>query len=125
MRSPWIPSYFPTDVGYAGPTPTGAEPGLVKTAPGYPIHTGAAVLLQPTSKDEVDGKGGKKFDMFRSWGNLSPWYSIERGAFGVDSGPDPPEGCAVTGLHFLHRHGARYPTNWGELRTCVVNLCCL
>jgi hypothetical protein len=105
-----FPSYFPTDVGYAGHTPTGAEPALVKTAPAYPIHTGAPVLLPPTSKDETEGAGRKKFDMLKYWGNLSPWYSVEKGAFGIDSGPDPPDGCAVTGLHFLHRHGARYPT---------------
>ena len=28
-----FPSLFPTHVGYAGPTPTGAEPALVATAP--------------------------------------------------------------------------------------------
>jgi hypothetical protein len=37
-----------------------------------------------------------------------------RGAFGVHSGPETPHTCRVTGLHLLHRHGARYPTAWGE-----------
>lgn len=106
-----FPSLFPSDVGYAGPTPTGAEPGVVKTAPAYPIHTGAPVLVRPTTKEGAE-KSGKTFDTFKYWGNLSPWYSIDKGAFGVDSGPEPPEECAVTGLHFLHRHGARYPTQW-------------
>ena len=105
-------SLFPTNVGYAGITPTGGEPGVVATAPSYPVHTGAPQLVTPTAKGGA--KGSKEgFDMFKRWGNLSPWYSIERGTFGVDSSPEAPEGCVVTGLHFLHRHGARYPTAWG------------
>lgn len=106
-------SLFPTNVGYAGITPTGGEPGVVATAPSYPVHTGAPQLVTPTAKGGAKGTKGT-FDVFKHWGNLSPWYSIERGTFGVDSGPEVPEGCAVTGLHFLHRHGARYPTAWGE-----------
>ncbi|RDX45602.1 phytase [Lentinus brumalis] len=102
-----FPSLFPSDVGYAGPTPTGAEPALVATAPSYPIHTGAPHLLSPEAlKNETKGK----FDIFRHWGNLSPWFTVDRGAFGVDAGPEPPAGCRLTGLHLLHRHGARYPT---------------
>lgn len=105
---------FPTNVGYAGPTPTGAEPAVVATAPSYPVHSGAPVLVTPNTKGGAKGaeKGG--FDIFKHWGNLSPWYSIDRGVFGVDSSPEAPEQCAVTGLHFLHRHGARYPTAWGR-----------
>jgi hypothetical protein len=109
-----FPSLFPTAVGYAGETPTGAEPALVATAPSYPIHTGAAQLVLPASLGgKADGKKGQ-FDLFRSWGNLSPWYSVGKGAFGLDSGPEAPQGCRVTGLHLLHRHGARYPTAYGE-----------
>lgn len=106
-------SLFPTSVGYAGPTPTGAEPAVVATAPSYPLHTGAPVLVTPTTKGAAKGSGKNNFDVFKYWGNLSPWYSIDRGVFGVDSGPEAPESCVVTGLHFLHRHGARYPTAWG------------
>lgn len=113
-------SLFPSNVGYAGPTPTGAEPALIITAPSYPVNTEAPQLVHPPSlrpsdsdhKGKGKGKKGKKFDLFKSWGNLSPWYSVPRDAFGLDSSPDPPEGCAITGLHFLHRHGARYPTQW-------------
>jgi hypothetical protein len=106
------PSMFPTNVGYAGATPNGAEPALILTAPSYPLHTGAAQLIVPSfGKLAETGKG---FDLFKKWGNLSPWYSVNRTAFGLDTAPDPPEGCRVTGLHFLHRHGARYPTSWGE-----------
>jgi len=98
------PSLFPTDVGYAGPTPTGAEPALLATAPAYPLNVGSqGLLLVP---DEFTHK---KFDLLKKWGNLSPWYSNPVGTFGVATGPETPDGCSVTGLHFLHRHGARYP----------------
>ncbi|KAE9404951.1 phosphoglycerate mutase-like protein [Gymnopus androsaceus JB14] len=114
------PSLFPTNVGYAGGTPTGAEPALIATAPEYPIHTGAAQLVKPSSlggakKDKHKGKDkGGEWDLFKHWGNLSPWYSNERGAFGLDSDPETPDTCTITGLHFLHRHGARYPTAWAS-----------
>ncbi|KAL5520653.1 hypothetical protein ACEPAF_2654 [Sanghuangporus sanghuang] len=107
-------SLFPTDVGHAGPTPTGAEPAVVATAPSYPVHTGAPTLVTPTTKGGAKGTGKNRFDVFKYWGNLSPWYSIDRGTFGLDSGPEAPESCAVSGLHFLHRHGARYPTAWAS-----------
>ncbi|KAF8638870.1 hypothetical protein AX17_001926 [Amanita inopinata Kibby_2008] len=112
------PSLFPTRVGYAGETPTGAEPAIIATAPSYPLHTGAAQLVAPGTISGINKtKYGtdKPFDLFKSWGNLSPWYSVDNGAFGLDSGPEVPDGCRVTGLHLLHRHGARYPTSWGML----------
>jgi len=99
------PSLFPSDVGYPGATPTGAEPALLATAPAYPINRGSQdLLLVP---DEFNDK---KFELLKKWGNLSPWYSLPVGTFGVSTGPEVPAGCSVTGLHFLHRHGARYPT---------------
>ena len=119
------PTLFPTNVGHAGVTPTGAEAALIATAPSYPIHTGAPQLVAPASLHPGGTSKGsnKSFDIFKSWGNLSPWYSVEKGAFGVDSGPEAPEGCSVTGLHFLHRHGARYPTSWGALQLLYARLC--
>ena len=112
-----FPSLFPTNVGYAGPTPTGAEAALVATAPSYPLHTGAPHLVSPLSLDKsntTDGSTKPTFDIFKHWGNLSPWFSVERGSFGIDAGPEAPESCRVTGLHLLHRHGARYPTEWAS-----------
>ncbi|KAI0736900.1 phosphoglycerate mutase-like protein [Fomitopsis betulina] len=107
-----VPSLFPTDVGYAGPTPTGAEPALIATAPSYPIHSGAAHLVSPEFAKPSSNQ--TEFNLFRHWGNLSPWFSVGKGAFGLDSTPEPPATCTVTGLHFLHRHGARYPTGWAS-----------
>ncbi|KAF4615469.1 hypothetical protein D9613_003377 [Agrocybe pediades] len=118
------PSLFPSDVGYPGGTPTGAEAALVATAPAYPMHTGQCSheLLAPAKiesdvgDDDSDATISKKksFNIFQSWGNLSPWFSIKPGHFGVDSTADAPETCRITGLHFLHRHGARYPTAWAS-----------
>ncbi|KAF9516142.1 hypothetical protein BS47DRAFT_1341238 [Hydnum rufescens UP504] len=109
-----FPSYFPTDVGYAGPTPTGAEPGIIATAPSYPLQNGPQNLLGPSNPSKTIGKGNATFDIFKYWGNLSPWYSVPSQTFGLDTTPDAPEGCRITGLHFLHRHGARYPTSFAS-----------
>ena len=124
-----FPSLFPSNVGYPGGTPTGAEAAVIATAPAYPSHIGQCShqLLVPkflegqakgqvSITDESAGfKKKPKFNLFRSWGNLSPWFSVERGRFGVNSSPSPPKTCRITGLHFLHRHGARYPTAWSML----------
>ena len=118
------PSLFPTNVGHAGSTPTGAEPALIATAPHYPLHTGAAQLVIPDTlgRKEHDNRTG--FNLLKHWGNLSPWYSVGKTTFGLDSEPGSPDGCRVTGLHFLHRHGARYPTGWG--RSCLsIHFCAL
>jgi hypothetical protein len=105
-------SLFPIRVGYAGATPTGAEPAVILTAPSYPVHTGAPQLVAPTSLGGAKTSGKNKFHIFKKWGNLSPWYSNDVAAFGLNSTSQPPETCRVTGLHLLHRHGARYPTAW-------------
>ncbi|TBU40685.1 phytase [Dichomitus squalens] len=99
-----FPDLFPSDVGYPGPTPTGAEPALVATAPAYPLHTGPPHLLRPQALSN------SSFDIFSHWGNLSPWFSVPPQSFRIDASLDPPQGCRITALHLLHRHGARYPT---------------
>ena len=119
-----VPPLFPSNVGHAGATPTGAEPALILTAPSYPIHTGAPQLVLPAT---LHAGSKKHFNLFKKWGNLSPWYSVKRGAFGINSDPGAPDGCNVTGLHLLHRHGARYPTSWCTwiiLRTFAVSPFC-
>ena len=139
-----FPELFPSNVGYGGATPTGAEPAIVATAPTWPMHTGAPHLVVPSRLEKSHNvhhtdteqdmeeefandvgagsrhKHGKKrkqrkFSMLEKWGNLSPWFSIQQGGFGLDSSARAPDTCRVTGLHFLHRHGARYPTERGQL----------
>ncbi|KAH9847991.1 phosphoglycerate mutase-like protein [Lenzites betulinus] len=102
-----FPDLFPSDIGHAGPTPTGAEPAVIATAPSYPFHAGPPHLLAP---DAFSNRSEPAFDIFKHWGNLSPWFSVPAAAFGLHTGPEPPQECTVTGLHLLHRHGARYPT---------------
>ncbi|KAG1823266.1 phosphoglycerate mutase-like protein [Suillus variegatus] len=110
-----FPSAFPSNVGYPGQTQAGAEPGVAATAPAYPLHSNVAHLVPPTrfSKDNTKVTT-KDFNIFRSWGSSSPWYSIPRGKFGVDSSPEAPDTCNITGVHLLHRHGARYPADYAS-----------
>ena len=110
---------FPSDVGFAGPTATGAEPAVLITAPAFPKQSGAPQLVVPSDipqggHHDADEDEDEKFDLLRTWGNLSPWFSNKKGAFGVHADPQPPEGCRVTGLHLVHRHGARYPAGEGS-----------
>ncbi|PVG01497.1 phosphoglycerate mutase-like protein [Serendipita vermifera] len=134
-----IPSMFPTEVGYAGPTVTGAEPAIIATATAYPPWDGTAGLIKPDtwgkSADEDDIRElpswiedapfskKEKFNIFHNWGNLSPFHSVPRDAFGakLSSSPSVPPACKLRAAHILHRHGARYPTGWsGEGSTSAL-----
>ncbi|KAF4634287.1 hypothetical protein G7Y89_g3816 [Cudoniella acicularis] len=105
---------FPPEskVGFPGPTPTGQEPAAIQTAPNYPYNNGPSdqfplVAPQPWGS----GKFGKKFDITKYWGNLSPWYSVSSADYGLpDASPLIPAGCDIVQMHLLYRHGARYPT---------------
>ncbi|KAJ9111687.1 hypothetical protein QFC19_001046 [Naganishia cerealis] len=105
---------FPTDIGFAGPTPTGKEPALIVTAPHLPLQTTQPPLVfaHPSSgksKHKHSDKD-KDFNMLQSWGQLSPWYSVE--SHGLKKAESvQPEGCRIVGMHWLQRHGARYPTS--------------
>ncbi|WVQ78976.1 hypothetical protein IAT38_001068 [Cryptococcus sp. DSM 104549] len=98
-----------SDVGYAYTTPTGVEPAAIQTAASYASNTGASgqyplVADQPSDADS-------DFDVMKSWGNLSPWYSVPSSFYGLDeASPLLPESCCLTQIHILYRHGARYPT---------------
>ncbi|BEI80529.1 hypothetical protein CcaverHIS002_0110580 [Cutaneotrichosporon cavernicola] len=95
--------HFPTDIGYAGPTPTGLEAALVVTAPAFPLYSGVAPLIRP-STDRED------FDMMRHWGNLSPYRSVKSHGL-KKSSQAIPDHCELEEMHWLQRHGARYPTS--------------
>ncbi|KAI0899141.1 phosphoglycerate mutase-like protein [Annulohypoxylon nitens] len=108
------PVLFPpeSEVGFPGPTPTGVQPAAIQTALSYPDNRGPSnqfplVAPQPHGHDSTENE----FDITKYWGNLSPWYSLNSADYGLpDASPLAPEGCSVTQLHLLYRHGARYPT---------------
>jgi hypothetical protein len=105
---------FPPEsvVGFPGPTPTGAEPAAIQTSPSYPYndeqaHSFPLVYSQPYGNDAQSS-----FDITKYWGNLSPQYSVRSSAYGLpDASPLAPEGCEITQVLLLYRHGARYPTS--------------
>ncbi|KAH9937170.1 histidine phosphatase superfamily [Fomitopsis serialis] len=104
-------SYFPDaeQVGYPGPTPTGAEAEAIATAPVAALNTNAYPLVAPQTPYSGTGT---PFQLIRSWGNLSPWFSVGSDAFGLPTAdPQIPSGCELEQVHLLHRHGARYPTS--------------
>ncbi|KAK8867559.1 phosphoglycerate mutase-like protein [Apiospora arundinis] len=105
---------FPPEsvVGFAGPTPTGVEPAAAYTAPIYPFNNEDSSSF-PLVAPHAHGSGADStFNMKRSWGNLSPWYSVPSADYGLpDANPLIPGGCTITQLHLLYRHGARYPTS--------------
>ncbi|TFY63429.1 hypothetical protein EVJ58_g3259 [Rhodofomes roseus] len=104
-------SYFPDaeQVGYPGPTPTGAEAEAIATAPVAALNTNAYPLVAPQTPYSGTGT---PFQVIRFWGNLSPWFSVGSDAFGLPTAdPQIPSGCELEQVHLLHRHGARYPTS--------------
>jgi hypothetical protein len=94
-------------------TPTGAEPNAIQTAPSYPYNDGDASSY-PLIKPQPHGSGSQSpnFDITKYWGNLSPWYSVRSEDYGLPgASPLIPDGCDITQMHLLYRHGARYPTS--------------
>lgn len=99
-------------VGFPGPTPTGAEPAAIETAPAYPYNDGDANEFPLIHPQPHGSSSESDFDISKYWGNLSPWYSVRSSDYGLpDASPLTPEGCEVTQMHLLYRHGARYPTS--------------
>jgi hypothetical protein len=97
-------------VGYPGVTVTGVEPFAIATATGYPANSDSAQfypLVAGPAKNSSD-----TLNIFKYWGNLSPWYSVPSSQYGLDkASPLIPETCSITQVHMLYRHGARYPTS--------------
>ncbi|KIM66301.1 hypothetical protein SCLCIDRAFT_7973 [Scleroderma citrinum Foug A] len=95
-----------SQVGFAGPTATGAEPNAIETAPSFPKVTGAYPLSKPNAADQP----AEQFDVMKYWANLAPMYSVD--SFGLPSAsPIVPKGCSIKQVFLLVRHGARYPTS--------------
>ncbi|KAI0030935.1 phosphoglycerate mutase-like protein [Vararia minispora EC-137] len=95
-------------VGFPGPTPTGDEAFALATAPAV----AQTECFDPIVRPDTSDRRGSTFNVVRNWGNLSPWFSLPAGTFGLPkASPLVPNGCDLTQVHILHRHGARYPTS--------------
>ena len=104
---------FPDEsvVGYAGPTPTGAEAEAIQTGSSYP-YTQDPTFRWPLIVDQPQDNPSDPFDITEYWGNLSPVYSVQSSQYGLnDASPLIPDQCSLTQVHILYRHGARYPTS--------------
>lgn len=65
-----------------------------------------ATVQRPKTCSTVSG-GHPCFDISHHWGQYSPYFSLAADSI---SG-DVPEGCNITFVQVLSRHGARYPTD--------------
>jgi hypothetical protein len=92
------------------PNAAGDEAFAIQTAPAIPAIENESPIVPPETYGPGSGSG--EFDAIRSWGNLSPMFSLPPDTFGLpDASPVIPEGCSIDSVHILHRHGARYPTS--------------
>lgn len=101
---------------------TGAEPAAAATAAAYAYNAGTSNNY-PLVADQPNNSSSGNFDVFKYWGNLSPWYSVPSSFYGLnDTSPLIPDGCSVTQVHLLYRHGARYPTSGAGPSTFAAKL---
>jgi hypothetical protein len=106
------PSWHSTRPNFVMPYAAGDEAFAIQTAPAIPAIENESPIVRPETYDHKgSGSGsGWEFDPIRSWGNLSPMFSLPPDTFGLpDASPVIPEGCSIDAVHILHRHGARYP----------------
>lgn len=88
----------------------GDEPEVLATAPVAAQKTDTYPLTQPQALFGNKEKVSSSFNPLRHWGNLSPWFSVDSAANGLPgASPRIPDGCELTQVHMLQRHGARYP----------------
>lgn len=79
------------------------RPALLATSPPLPLYSGVSPLVPPESKNMI---------IMHHWGNLSPYHSVK--SHGLKEASQVfPDGCEMEEMHWLQRHGARYPTTSG------------
>ncbi|KAK4683843.1 hypothetical protein P7C73_g6377, partial [Tremellales sp. Uapishka_1] len=109
VNSPLFPGE--TGVGYPGVTMTGVESDAIQTAAAYAYNDGASGQFPLVADEPKGSSNSSSVDIFKYWGNLSPWFSVPSSFYGLpDASPLVPENCSITQVHLLYRHGARYPT---------------
>jgi hypothetical protein len=65
------------------------------------MYTPISPLVPPLSSS---------FAIMNHWGNLSPYHSVKSHGL-PESSQLIPRGCDLDEMHWLQRHGARYPTS--------------
>ncbi|KAL9632988.1 MAG: hypothetical protein Q9164_004969 [Protoblastenia rupestris] len=71
----------------------------------FPTRTGGFSLLEGSSCDTTDEGYQCDPTLSHSWGQYSPYYALNS-----EIPAKVPDGCKVTFVQLLSRHGARYPT---------------
>lgn len=96
---------FPTNVGFLGSVKTGTPSVLRQTDPqdGPPL----TIVRDYKVKGQKEGERIEE-----NWGALSPYF-VGPG-FGIEEKALPAT-CRVKQVHYLHRHGSRYPTEGSPL----------
>lgn len=102
---------FPTNIGYLGSTATAQAPFLAVTdggaiATGIPNKHYSYPNPIDTSVQSFDHKDNDT-SIFQLMGTLSPYFVSEDG-WGVYNYALPDQ-CSIKQLHFVQRHGSRYP----------------
>lgn len=84
-----------TVIGYPGATATGVEPLAIQTAAAYPNSNEAFFPLVGAAP--ADSNASSDFSIFKQWGNLSPWYTVNSSFYGLPSAsPLIPDQCEIT-----------------------------
>ncbi|BFZ56311.1 hypothetical protein PYCC9005_003356 [Savitreella phatthalungensis] len=91
---------FPTNVGFKGPTATGAPAQLRKASRLGGYESIADMQYR------VDGQPQDQY-ISDNWGALKPYRTSP--SWGIDERPLPST-CRIKQAHVLSRHGSRYPT---------------
>lgn len=102
---------FPTNIGFGGATSTAAAPFLLQTDfAGAVTGTQTTQHMYPnpieTSVQSFDHSPKDK-NIYEMFGTLSPYFVSEEGWGVYNYGM--PEQCRIEQVHFLQRHGSRYP----------------
>lgn len=103
-----IPYTFPDDVGYPGPTEEGKPAELAEEDQVIDSRPMGPLPVETRLPESLYGS----FNPFLHMGPLTPYRSSD--GWGVDDVKHHvlPQGCHIEQVHYLSRHGSRYPTSW-------------
>jgi hypothetical protein len=84
----------------------------IETAPDILAIENDSPMFRPETYDREEGSlAPQELYMAENWGKLSPFSPLDPGTFGLPKASHvAPDGCAISAVHILLRHGARYPS---------------